>query len=214
VSVDGGITVLIAEDHPLYREALERAVRNDPRLCLVGSAQDGAEALALIRELDPDVALLDVRLPDVDAISVLTTLERERVPTRVVLLSGYAEDEVVFEAVASGASAYFPKTTDASEICEGVVTAARGGMTLPPEIQARIVREMRVRRDVPRPSLTGREIEILRLAAAGMSGPRIGAKLGVSAGTVKTHMRHVFEKLGVGDRASAVAEAMRRGLLS
>jgi two-component system nitrate/nitrite response regulator NarL len=208
------VTVLVADDHPLYREALARAVVRDPRLSLVGEAGDGAEALELIERLEPDVAVLDVRLPDVSAIVVLESLAKARLGTRVVLVSGYAEDDVVFEAVASGASAYFPKTTDATEICDGVMTAADGGMVLPPEIQARIVREIRARRDDPRPGLTERELEILRLAARGRPGPRIAAELGVSPGTVKTHMRHIFEKLAVPDRASAVAEAMRRGLLA
>jgi two-component system, NarL family, nitrate/nitrite response regulator NarL len=207
------IRVLVVDDHPLYRGALATAVRTRPGLELVGEAETGAQALEEIQRLEPDVTVLDARMPDGDGIGVLAAIERMSLGTRVVLVSGYVDSGLVYEAIAGGVGACFSKLAKASEICDGIVAVHAGETVIPPEMQSHIAEEIRRRAVTERPDLTQRETEILRLTSAGESAPVIAGRLGLSPGTVKSHLRHVYEKLGVSDRAAAVAEAMRRGIL-
>ena len=207
------IRVLVADDHPLYREALATAVRGRPELELVGEAETGAEALAKIERLRPDVAVLDARMPDVSGTDVLAAIERDSLGARVVLVSGALDSSLVYEAIAGGAGACFSKLARSPEICDAIVSVAAGETVMPSEVQSAIADEIRRRAATERPALTEREVEILRLTAGGASAPAIAGRLGVSPATVKTHLRHVYEKLGVSERAAAVAEAMRRGIL-
>jgi two-component system nitrate/nitrite response regulator NarL len=130
-----------------------------------------------------------------------------------VLVSGYFDSGLVYEAIAGGAGACFSKLAKASEICDAIVAVGAGETVIPPEMQSHIAEEIRRRAVRQRPVLTERETEILRLTSGGASAPVIAGRLGLSPGTVKSHLRHVYEKLGVSDRAAAVAEAMRRGVL-
>lgn len=207
------VRVLVADDHPLYREGVVRAIRERPELELVAECGDGREALDEIRRLEPDVAVLDVKLPGLDGQQVLSALTRDGVSTRVVFLSAYLDSEIVYAAVAGGAAAYLSKETTRAAICEAVAAAARGETQLSPEIQAGIAREIRLRKGDDRPVLTPREREVLVLVSNGCSAPEIAERLFLSPATVKTHLQHLYEKLEVSDRAAAVAEAMRRGLL-
>ena len=205
--------VLVADDHPLYREGVIRAIRERPDLELVAECDDGREALDRIKELRPDVAVLDVKMPGLDGTGVLNAVEREQLPTRVAFLSAYLDGAVVYSAVSGGAAAYLSKEADRAEICDAIAAVARGETILASEAQAGIAREVRVRRGDERPILTSREREILELTSNGRSAPQIAGELYLSTATVKTHLQHLYEKLGVSDRAAAVAEAMRRGLL-
>lgn len=207
------ISVLVADDHPLYREALATAVEMRPGLELVGQAESGAEALADIERLRPDIAVLDAKMPEVGGTEVLEQIRRRSLGTRVVLVSGYLDSSLAYEAIAEGAGACFSKLARASEICEAIVAVAGGETVIPAEVQSHVASEIRQRAALDRPSLTEREVQILRQIAGGASAPRIAEDLGVSPATVKTHLRHVYEKLGVSDRAAAVADAMRRGIL-
>jgi two-component system nitrate/nitrite response regulator NarL len=208
------VTVLVADDHPLFREGIERAVRERPDLELVASAADGREALARIRELVPHVAVLDLRLPALDGVRVLEALGRDRVPTRVVLLSALSDPELVYRAVQAGAAGYLRKEADREAILDAIAAAARGRTVIDPELQAGLFEQIRLRaREEERPVLTPRERQVLTLIADGLSAPQIAARLIVALPTVKTHQARLYEKLGVSDRAAAVAEAMRRGLL-
>ena len=203
----------MADDHPLYREGVVRAVKDRPDLELVGESGDGKQALADIEKLKPDVALLDVKMPALDGIRVLNALSRDGASTRVVFLSAYLDSAIVYHAVAAGAAAYISKDSGRQTICDAVVAVARGDAVFGPEIQSGIAKEIRLREHDDRPSLTPREREILGLTADGCTAPEIGRRLYLSTTTVKTHLQHLYEKLGVSDRAAAVAEAMRRGLL-
>jgi two-component system nitrate/nitrite response regulator NarL len=208
------VRVVVADDHPLFREGIERAVRERPELELVGAAADGREALACIRELEPRVAVLDVRLPGLDGLQVLNAVTRDGIPTRVLFLSASGDAEVVFRAVQGGAAGYFRKEADRAAILDAIAAVARGGTVIDPELQSGVFDQIRVRgTGEERPILTAREREVLTLMADGLSAPQIAEQLIVALPTVKTHQARLYEKLGVSERAAAVAEAMRRGLL-
>lgn len=208
------VRVLLADDHPVFRDGLARLLRTRPELTVVAEAGDGYAALDAIRELRPDVVVLDLALPGVGGLDVLDVLQREHLPTRVLVLSALEDGATVYRAIELGARGYLPKVAAGEQICEAIVMIARGRAVLPDVIQDGLATQIRMRRDLEdRPPLTPRELDILRLAADGRSNAEIGNELHVSAATVKTHLHHVFEKLEVSDRAAAVAQAMRRGLL-
>ncbi|RKQ91305.1 LuxR family two component transcriptional regulator [Solirubrobacter pauli] len=199
--------VLIADDHPLFRDGLARAV--NARFELVGQAADGREALAGIRRHAPDVAVVDLRMP---GLSGLEVIGRSSVP--VLVLSAATDSALVYAAVAAGAAGYFSKDAGRDAICDAIAAVGRGEHVLDPSLQAGLFGEIQGRElDGERPLLSDREREILDRIAAGKTAPAIAQELYLSTATVKTHLAHLYEKLGVGDRAAAVAEAMRRGLL-
>jgi two-component system, NarL family, nitrate/nitrite response regulator NarL len=209
----GRVRVFVADDHPLVREGLLRAVGAQPALELVGSAGNGREALEQIRRIQPDVALLDVKMPELDGIAVVRAVARDQLPTRVVFLSAYVDSAVAYRALAEGAAGFLSKEASASAVCEAIVAAARGETVLSPEVQSGIAEEIRMRAAPERLTLSARENEVLVLIADGLSAPDIGKRLHLSPATVKGHLHSLYEKLGVKERAAAVAEAMRRGLL-
>ena len=205
--------MVIADDHPLYRTGLVDTVKRRPELELVGQAEDGEAALEEIRSLNPDVCVLDVKMPGLGGVDVLRTLDRDGVEARVVFVSAYFDSDVVYGALGSGASGYLSKDSTGEEICDALVAASQGRTTLGSDVQAAVAREIRRRSGDEERLLTPREDEILRMTADGMSAPEIARSLHLGATTVKTHLQRVYEKLGVSDRAAAVAEAMRRGIL-
>lgn len=207
------VKVLVADDHPVYREGIVRAVKERPDLELVGEAGDGREALAEIKRLLPDVAVLDIRMPGLDGTQVLGALRRDGVGTEVLFLSAFMEPELAYATVAAGARGYLSKEAARQEICDAIITVARGGTALAPEVQAGLASAVRDREHTETPSLSPREQEVLRLIAEGLSAPEIGRRIHLSPATVKTHLHTLYEKLGVSERAAAVAEGMRRGLL-
>jgi two-component system nitrate/nitrite response regulator NarL len=208
------VQVVVADDHPLFREGIERAVRERPDLELVASAADGREALARIRELTPRVAVLDMRLPGLDGLQVLNAVTRDALPTRVLIVSASGDPELVYRAVQGGAAGYFRKEADRQVILDAIAAVARGATVIEPGLQAGVFDQIRARAtSEDRPILTAREREVLTLMAEGASGPQIADRLIIALPTVKTHQARLYEKLGVSDRAAAVAEAMRRGLL-
>jgi two-component system nitrate/nitrite response regulator NarL len=209
----GTISVFVADDHPIYREGVVRAVRDRHELELVGDSADGLETLEQLKLLQPAVAVLDVRLPGIDGPEILAALAREGSPTRVVFLSAYLDSAIVYRAIQAGAAAYVSKDANRKEICETVVRVAAGETVLAPEIQSGVAAQIRLRAKSEGPSLSAREREILALTAEGCSAPEIGRRLFLSPTTVKTHLQNIYDKLGVSDRAAAVAEAMRRGVL-
>jgi two-component system nitrate/nitrite response regulator NarL len=207
------VSVYVGEDHPIYLEGLVRALRQRPEFEVLGSSTDGRRALEEIRRLAPDVAILDENMPGLLGNEVMQAISRDGLATRVVMLSASIESAVVFRAVANGVSAYLTKDSDRATICDAVAAVARGQTVLAPQVQAGLAGEVRLREHESRPALSPREHEILELTANGLSAPDIARDLQISAATVKTHLRNIYEKLGVSERAAAVAEAMRRGLL-
>jgi two-component system nitrate/nitrite response regulator NarL len=209
----GRIRVLVADDHPLYREAVVRAVRARPEFELIGQAEDGREALGVIRDSAPDIAVLDVEMPSLGGVDVVRAVNRDELTTRMVLLSAHLEADTVYAAVQAGVSAYLSKAWPAERICDALVAVARGDIILPNEVQAGLAAAIRSNAAGARIHLTPREREVLGGLAEGKSAPQIAGELHVSPATVKTHLKTLYEKLGVSDRAAAVAEAMRRGLI-
>jgi two-component system nitrate/nitrite response regulator NarL len=207
------VRIVAADDHPLFREAIVGAIRERPEFELVAEAGDGSAALAAIKELEPDVAVLDVKMPGLDGLQVLNAVRRDNVPTRVILLSAYLDGAVAFEAMAAGAAAFLSKEADRRRIADTIAAVSRGETVLGPEVQSGLAAEIRLRGATHRPALSDREREILGHIAAGRSAPQIAALLYLSPATVKSHLQGLYEKLGVSDRAAAVAEAMRSGLL-
>ena len=208
------VRVLVADDHPIYREGIVRAVKERPDLELVGEAEDGRRALDEIKDSLPDVALLDIRMPGLEGPQVLNALHRDGVKTNVIFLSAFMESELAYETVAAGARGYLSKESSREEICDAIAAVARGGTALAPEAQAGLALQVQAReRSADTPQLTAREREVLQLISEGLSAPQIGQRIHLSPTTVKSHLHKLYEKLGVSDRAAAVAEAMRRGLL-
>lgn len=205
--------IYLADDHPVYRDGLARAIKERPELELAGEAGNGRDALAEIASLRPDVALLDVRMPHLDGTDVLHARQRDAVPTRVILLSAELDGELVYRAIAKGAAAYVSKAAERTTILDVVACVARGGTYVPSELMDGLATQIRLRERDERPALTSRERDVLRLTADGWSAPAIAAELYLSTATVKTHLHSLYVKLGVRDRAAAVATAMRLRLL-
>jgi DNA-binding NarL/FixJ family response regulator len=216
---DATIRVVLADDQTLVREGLSLMLGLVDGIEVVGIAEDGDRAVALVAETMPDVALLDLRMPRVDGVEA-TRLIRERAPgVEVVVLTTYADDESVMAALRAGARSYLTKDASSEEIERAVRDAFRGRTRLDPAVQERLVEMVTsgppVAERTARPpggALTERETEVLQLMAEGMSNRDIAARLFVTEATVKTHVNNVFGKLGVNDRAAAVAWAFRSGV--
>lgn len=207
------IRILIADPHPLYREALSRAIARRSDLEVVGMTSDGRQALDQIAGLRPDVAVVDVDLQRLDGPGVLNAVRRDGLPSRIVFLSSVVESGLAYRVMEAGAWGYLSKDAEADEICHALATVARGDAVLAPQVQSGIVSEIRLRATHHRTVLSEREAEILVLVADGLTAPDIATRLTLSVGTVKSHLINLYDKLGVSERAAAVAEAIRRGLL-
>lgn len=204
------LTLLVVDDHPVVRDGIVGMVGSAEGIEVVGEASDGAEAIALAEVLAPDVVLMDLRMPRMDGVAALREFARRGIASRVVVLTTFDADADVLPAIAAGATGYLLKDASRDELLAAIRGAAAGKTVLSPEVASRLVGRVRT----PEASLlTPRELEILGLVADGATNRAAGDRLHVSEGTVKTHLLSIYAKLGVGDRASAVAEGFRRGLL-
>jgi DNA-binding NarL/FixJ family response regulator len=212
-AVPGGelIRVLIVDDHPVVRDGLRGTFDPDPQFEVVGEAGDGAEAVRLARSLRPDVVLMDLRMPVMDGVAAITELARYGVTARVLVLTTYDTDSYVLPAIEAGATGYLLKDSLSADLLRAVRAAARGESVLAPTVAARLLSRVRSAGEEP---LSQRELEVLELVAAGTTNREAAARLFISEATVKTHLLHIYTKLGVSDRAAAVAEAFNRGLLT
>ena len=206
------VRVLVADDHPLFREALARSIGESPRLEVIGLAVSAPDATEQIARLRPDVAVLDLKMPG-DGREVLTAVTELELPTRVLFLSEYVDKVSVLSAVSGGASGYLAKGAEADVIRDAILEVARGGTALSTEAQAALLTGLKSRERAAHSSLTRRELEMLELLADGLSNADIAGRLFVSPETVKAHLRNMFGKLGVSDRTAAVAVALRKGLI-
>jgi two-component system, NarL family, nitrate/nitrite response regulator NarL len=207
------VRVVVGDDHPMFREGLVRALSASGSVDVVGEADDGPTALDLIKAHQPDVALLDYRMPGMDGTQVAVAIRGSGWPTRVLLISAQDESEIVYEAIQQGVAGFLPKEATRAEIVDAVLDCAAGRDVVSPALVGHLASEIRRRAAVTAPALSRREREVLERIARGQSIPAIAAELYVAPSTVKTHVQRLYEKLGVGDRAAAVAEAMRQGLL-
>ena len=207
------LRIVVADDHPLYREGVVRALLASGNVEIVAEAEDGRSALAEIQQHQPDVALLDYKLPELDGVAVTHAVVREQLPTRVLIVSAFTDSGVVYRALEIGAAGFVSKEARREQIADAVLACARGENVVPPDVAAGLVSEIRLRKQSDAPALAPREQEILHMIAARKSLPQIAKELYLGLTTVKTHVQHLYEKLGVSDRAAAVASAMRRGLI-
>ena len=213
VSSDPRVRVVVVDDHPFFRDGLTRGLVNSGRVDVVGEAENGRDALELITELRPDVAVVDYQMPDLTGLQVLSAIVRDGLPTRVLMLSAVVESSVVYSSVEAGAAGYLSKDARRQEIVDAVLAVSRGRTVVPPELAAGLVSQIRMRAEPNRPILSPRELEVLRGFARGLSVPELGKELFLGTSTVKTNAQRLYQKLGVWDRAAAVAEGMRQGLV-
>lgn len=206
------IRVIVADDHPVVRAGIVGLLALDDGLEVVGEASDGQEAADLARSLHPDVVLMDLRMPGLTGAQATALITQELPDVRVLVLTTYESDDDILGAIEAGASGYLLKAAPQEEIVAGVRAVAGGRTVLAPSIAATLVTRMR-RDAAERPQLSPRETQVLRLVAAGRSNPEIARELFIAEATVKTHLLHVFEKLGVSDRTRAVTLALELGLL-
>jgi two-component system, NarL family, nitrate/nitrite response regulator NarL len=207
------VTAVVVDDHPFFRDGVARGLTQSGRVRVLGEAENGREGLELIARESPDVAVVDYQMPDLDGIGVVQAVTRDKLRTRVLLLSAEVDSAIVFSALEAGASGYISKDSRRGEIVEAVIDVAKGKTVVPPELAAGLVGEIRLRSQSNGPILSEREQQVLRGFARGLSVPDLAAELYIGVSTVKTHTQRLYEKLGVNDRAAAVAEGMRRHLL-
>ncbi|WP_018680585.1 response regulator [Actinokineospora enzanensis] len=205
------IRLLIVDDHPVVRDGLRGMFSADPRFEVLGEAGDGAEAIAAGERLRPDVILMDLRMPRTDGVTAIRELARRGVPARVLVLTTYDTDSDVLPAIEAGATGYLLKDAPRDELFRAVEAAAQGQAVLSPAVATRLMGQMRQPASEP---LSQREIEVLELVARGSTNREAAQQLFISEATVKTHLLHVYAKLGVSDRAAAVATAFSRGYLT
>lgn len=204
------ISVLIVDDHPVVRDGLRSMFSADGRFEVVGEAADGRQAVTEAVALEPDVVLLDLRMPGGDGLTAIRELSRRQVPTRVLVLTTYDTDHDVLKAIEAGATGYLLKDTARDELFRAVEAASRGESVLSPAVTSRLMGQVR---QPAAEQLSPRELDVLRLVASGASNREAAKQLFISEATVKTHLLHLYAKLGVRDRAAAVATAFTRGLL-
>lgn len=204
------IRLIIADDHPVVRTGLQGMLASQPDLEVVGEATTGAEAVALVVQLRPDVVLMDLRMPEMDGVTAIAEIRAQQPDTHVLVLTTYDTDADILRAIEAGATGYLLKDAPREELFRAVRAAARGEAVLAPVVAARLMGRMRAPAEE---SLSAREIEVLELVARGASNKQIARQLHISEATVKSHLIHIFGKLGVADRTAAVTTALQRGIL-
>jgi DNA-binding NarL/FixJ family response regulator len=204
------IRLLIADDHPVVRDGLSGMFSGDDGFEVIGQAANGAQAVTLACALEPDVILMDLRMPEMDGVAAIAELARRKVAARVLVLTTYDTDSDVVRAVEAGATGYLLKDSPRGDLLRAVRAAARGEAALSPSVATRLLGQVRAPAQEP---LSQREFEVLELVARGATNREAAAQLFISEATVKTHLLHIYAKLGVSDRAAAVAEGFQRGLL-
>jgi len=204
------IRIVIADDHPIFRAGLQGLLSAQEDFQVVGEAANGKEAVSVVRHAAPDVLLVDLQMPELDGVSAIREIKGMAPATRILVLTTYDSDGDILRAVEAGATGYLLKDTPREELFKAIRATAKGDSVLSPVVASKLVG--RARGPVDR-SLSGREIEVLRLVARGISNKIIGKDLRISEATVKTHLLHIFAKLGVDDRTAAVTAAMERGVL-
>jgi two-component system nitrate/nitrite response regulator NarL len=207
------VSVVVGDDHPLFRDGVVRALTSSGSIDVVAEADDGVSALALIREHGPQVALLDYRMPGLNGAQVAAAVRRDELPTRVLLISAHDESAIVYSALQEGAAGFISKESSRAELVDAVLNCAKGRDVVAPNLAAGLVGEIQRRNTSDTPTLSAREREVLGLIAGGQTIPAMAKQMYLAPSTVKTHVQRLYEKLGVGDRGAVVAEAMRRGLL-
>ena len=209
------IRLMLADDHRMLREGLRRSMA-DQGFDVVGEARDGEEAVRLADDLEPDVILMDVTMPEMDGVEATRQIKKERPEVRVVMLTMHADQEVLASAIRAGASGYLVKDCSTEEIASAVRMAASGETALSPQLAASMLDEVRKLEQPPNEEdrvITKREEEVLQLIADGCSTPEVAERLFISQKTVKNHLASIYQKLDARDRTQAVLQAVRMGIV-
>lgn len=210
------IRVVLAEDHALVREGTRRILESTDGIVVVAEAADGEEAVAAVKAQRPDVAIIDIGMPGVNGIEATRQIKATHPQVGVLILTMHDDDQFIFAVIEAGAAGYLLKDVQGNELIRAVQAVHAGDSVLHPTITHKVLArlasgEQSGRRSEADEPLTGRELEILRLAAAGLANKEIGARLAVSVRTVEAHLSHVFRKLDVGSRTEAILHGLRRG---
>lgn len=205
------ITVLVVDDHPIVRGGICALLVSEPDIDVVGEAGDGAEGATLALDCRPDVTLMDLRMPVLDGVGAVTRIRESWPDAQIVVLTTYDTDEAIVRSIEAGASGYLLKDAPPEALLDAVRRAARGETVLAEPVAKRLVERVR---DPAAGALSQRELEVLREVASGNTNVQIAGTLHISQATVKTHLLHIYDKLGVTDRAAAVARAYDSGILS
>lgn len=208
MSVQGApLRVLVAEDHFVTRMGIKAILESEPGVMLVAEAESGRAAIDGYRACTPDVMLVDLRLPDLSGVEVITAVRSEFADAKILVLTGSDSSEDIYRAIQAGARAYLRKDSTGTDLVKAVRDVHAGRRVIPADIAAKLAER------VPQSELSPREIEVLGLASEGNSNKRIADRLGLSEATVRTHMSNILAKLGADDRTQAAAEALRRGII-
>jgi DNA-binding NarL/FixJ family response regulator len=207
MSNQAGIRVFCVDDHPLLREGILAIIDNQPDMSLVAEAATGGEAIQKFREHQPDVTLMDIRLPDMSGIDALIAIRADFPEARIIMLTTFEGDVEIQRSLEAGARGYLLKSMPPKELVEGIRQVHAGKKRIPPQLAARLAEHLGDE------ALTEREIEVLRHVAGGNRNRDIAKRLFISEETVKVHIKHIMEKLGAADRTQAVAIAVRRGII-
>ncbi len=200
------IRVLIADDHSVVRQGLATLIEQESDMTVVAQARDGNEAIALFREHQPDVMLMDLRMPNMDGVMAITTICAESKTAQIMVLTTYDGDEDIYRGLRAGAKGYLLKDTEPDELLNAIRIISRGQKHIPPAVGAKLAERM------SSPDLSDRELEVIRLMALGKSNHDISTDLNISESTVKFHINRILSKLGVSDRTQAVIVALKRGI--
>ena len=204
------IRILIVDDHPVVRAGVRGMLESQADFLVAGEAADGREAVVQAVKLSPDVVLMDLRMPEVDGVSAIRRIRANLSEVRIVVLTTYESDADIVPAIEAGANGYLLKDAPREELFRGIRAAMRGDAALAPAVAARLVGRMQ---GAERVGLSSRELEVLRRVAAGASNKEVGTGLNISEATVKSHLIHIYQKLGVSDRTAAVTTALERGVI-
>jgi DNA-binding NarL/FixJ family response regulator len=213
MTTDVPITLLIVDDHPVVRDGLRGMFESAAGFTVVGEAANGVEAVATAQTADPDVILMDLRMPGGGGVDAIRELTRRGARAKILVLTTYDTDSDTLPAIEAGATGYLLKDAPRAELFTAVRAAAEGRTVLSPAVATRLVSAVRTPRTPAAEPLSAREHEVLTLVAKGTSNREIARELFISEATVKTHLTHLYAKLGVNDRAAAVATAYERGIL-
>jgi DNA-binding NarL/FixJ family response regulator len=204
------IRLLIVDDHPILRDGLRGTFTGEDDIGVIGEAGNGAEALALVARLEPDLVLMDLRMPQMDGVSAIKAIRESFPAVRVLVLTTFDSETDVLPAIEAGATGYLLKDAPTAELLRAVRSAARGESVLSPSVAGKLMSRSR---KPPQSKLTKRELEVLTLVADGATNRSAAATLFISEASIKTHLLHIYAKFEVRDRAAAVGEAYRRGIL-